>query len=99
MGLANAGIALGLIFGLGCGTYTTVQTYVRTRMSEKFAHQYEGILQSNSLADLLWYNLHPDGRKDQTGEQLVKTARISQAQRQDDDGTKVWLSCSRSTNG
>ena len=72
-GIANAGIALGLIFGLGCGTYTVVQSYVRTRVSEKFAHKYEGILQSNSLADLLWYNLHPDGRKDQTGEQLLKT--------------------------
>ena len=72
-GLANAGIALGLIFGLGCGTYTTVQTYVRTRLAEQFAHKYEGILQSKSLADLLWYNLHPDGRKDQTGEQLIKT--------------------------
>ena len=76
-GLANAGIALGLIFGLGCGTYTTVQTYVRTRVAEKFAHQYEEILQSNSLAELLWYNLHPDGRKDQTGEQLVKTLESS----------------------
>ena len=76
-GIANVGIALGLIFGLGCGTYTTVQSYVRTRLSEKFAHQYEGILQSNSLADLLWYNLHPDGRKDQTGEQLLKTLESS----------------------
>jgi Domain of unknown function (DUF4190) len=71
-GIANAGIALGLIFGLGCGTYTVVQTYVRTRVSEKFAHKYEGILQSNSLTDLLWWNLHPDGRKDQTGDQLLK---------------------------
>jgi hypothetical protein len=72
-GLANAGIALGLIFGLGCATYTTVQTYVRTSLSEKFAHQYEGILQSNSLPDLLFYNLHPDARKDQTGEQVLKS--------------------------
>jgi len=76
-GIANAGIALGLIFGLGVGTYTTVQSYVRTRVSEKFAHQYEGILQTNSLADLLWYNLHPDGRKDQTGEQLLKSLESS----------------------
>jgi hypothetical protein len=72
-GLANAGIALGLIFGLGCGTYTMVQSYIRTRVSERFAHNYEEILQANSLADLLFYNLHPDGRKDQTGEQLLKS--------------------------
>ena len=76
-GLANAGIALGLIFGLGCGTYSTVQSYVRTRVAEKFAHQYQGILQSNSLPELLWYNLHPDGRKDKTGEELVKALDTS----------------------
>ena len=72
-GLANAGIALGLIFGLGCGTYTTVQSFVRTRLSEKFAHEYEKVLRSNSLADLLWYQMHPDGRKDKSGEELLKT--------------------------
>jgi Domain of unknown function (DUF4190) len=72
-GLANAGITLGLIFGLGVGTFTTVQSYVRTHMATQFARKYEGILQSGSLADMLWYSLHPDGRKDQTGEQLLKT--------------------------
>ena len=76
-GIANAGIALGLIFGLGCGTYTVVQTYVRTRVSERFAHQYEAILQSKSLSELLLYNLHPDARKDKTGEQLLKTLESS----------------------
>ena len=71
-GLANAGIALGLIFGLGCGTYTIVQTYVRTRMAERFARQYEGVLQSKSLADMISFGLHPESRKDQTGEQVLK---------------------------
>jgi Domain of unknown function (DUF4190) len=72
-GFANAGIALGLIFGLGCGTYSTVQSYVRTRMAETFARRYQGILQTNSLPDLLWYSLHPEGRKNQTGEQILKS--------------------------
>jgi hypothetical protein len=76
-GLANVGIALGLIFGLGCGTYTVVQNYVRTRVSEKFANQYAEILQSKSLSDLLLYHMHPDSRKDQTGEQLLKTIESS----------------------
>ena len=69
--LANVGIALGLIFGLGCGTYTTVQSVVRTRMAETFAHQYEKTLNAHSLADMLFFNLHPDSRKDQTGEKLL----------------------------
>ena len=78
-GLANAGIALGLIFGLGCGTYTVVQSYVQTHMAEAFAHQYEQVLNSASLADMLFLNLHPDGRKDQTGEQIVKSLEKGKA--------------------
>jgi Domain of unknown function (DUF4190) len=70
-GLANAGIALGLIFGLGCATYSTVQTYVRTRMAESFAHTYEEVLKSNKLADLIFYSLHPEGRKTQSGEDIL----------------------------
>jgi hypothetical protein len=78
-GIANAGISLGLVFGLGCATYTVVQTFVRTRMADTYARQYESVLNRNSLADLLYYNLHPEGRKDQTGEQLVKSLETSQA--------------------
>ncbi len=47
-GLANAGIALGVVFGLGCGTYSTVQSYVRTHLAEKFAKHYAEVLQSAS---------------------------------------------------
>jgi Domain of unknown function (DUF4190) len=71
-GLANAGIALGLIFGLTSATYTAVQTYVRTRQAEKFAKQYAEILESPALADVLTHSIHPDFRKDQTGEAIVK---------------------------
>jgi hypothetical protein len=78
-GLANAGIAVGLIFGLGCGTYTAVQTYVRTRMAERYARQFEAVLKTNSLADLLFFNSHPEGRKDHSGEQLLKTYETSKA--------------------
>jgi len=53
-GLANVGIALGLISGLGCGTYTVVQNRIRTRLGESIAHKYEAVLKSNSLADMLF---------------------------------------------
>ena len=53
-GIANAGIALGLIFGLGCGTYTTVQTFVRTRMAETVrASSTRRFSSPTRLADML----------------------------------------------
>ena len=71
-GLANAGIALGLIFGLTSATYAFVQSYVRTRQAEKFAKQYAEILESPALTDALLQTLHPDARKDQNGETIQK---------------------------
>jgi Domain of unknown function (DUF4190) len=78
-GLANAGIAVGLIFGLGCGTYTVVQTFVRTRVAESFARKYEDVLKTNSLAELLFLSTHPESRKDHSGEQLLKNYETSKA--------------------
>jgi hypothetical protein len=71
-GLANAGIALGLIFGLTSATYTFVQTYVRTHQAEKYAKQYAEILESPALADALLQTIHPEFRKDQNGETILK---------------------------
>ncbi len=56
-GLANAGIALGLIFGLGSGTFSTVQYFVRTRLAETFAKHYAETVQSAGLADVLTLHL------------------------------------------
>ena len=71
-GLANAGIALGLIFGLASGTITTVQNFVRTRQAEKFARQYAEVLKSPDLGDVLWYITHPGSRKDKTATQILQ---------------------------
>jgi hypothetical protein len=71
-GLANVGITLGLIFGLGSVTYSTVQTYVRTNLAQRFARHYAEVIQSKPLADVLILHTHPDGRKDKSGEDLVK---------------------------
>jgi hypothetical protein len=78
-GLATSGIALGLVFGLGCGTYTTVQTFTRTRLAERFAKRYATALQTSPLADVLTMHLHPSARKDQSGEQLQKQIETSSA--------------------
>jgi hypothetical protein len=70
--LANAGIALGLVSGLVTGTYTTVQTYVRTRQAEQFGKHYAQILSQPQLADIITYNLHPEARKNNGPEELLK---------------------------
>jgi hypothetical protein len=78
-GLASTGIALGLIFGLGCVTYSTVQSFVRTRLASRFATQYAETVQSSSLADILALHQHPSVRKDETGEQLQKRIETASA--------------------
>jgi hypothetical protein len=77
-GLANAGIAMGLVFGLGTATYTTVQWYVRTSQAEKFGRRYAEILKSPRLGDFLQYSLHPDGRKDEQKDEFVKRFETAQ---------------------
>jgi len=69
-GLANAGITLGLVFGLASGTITTVQHLVRSRQAEKFARKYAEILKSPNLGDVLLHTSFPDTVKDKSPEQL-----------------------------
>jgi hypothetical protein len=69
-GLASAGIAMGVIFGLAAATITTVQSYVRIREAEKFARQLAGILKAPASGDAFWWSMYPDMRKDKTPDQL-----------------------------
>jgi hypothetical protein len=71
-GLANAGIGLGLVFGLACGTFSTVQYVVRSRQARLFAEQYAQVLKSADLGQMLWYNAHPDLRKGKTSAQVLE---------------------------
>lgn len=70
--LANAGIALGLIFGLTVITYTAVQTYILRREASRFAKDYARILAEGSVGDLLLYREPPEMRKDHTSEAKQK---------------------------
>lgn len=65
--LANAGIAMGLIFGLTVLTYTAIHTYILKREASKFAREYARILKEGSFGDLLLYREPPTRRKDVTG--------------------------------
>ncbi len=81
-GLANAGIALGLVFGLISGTVSAVQYFVRLRQAEEYAKKYAEVLKSPSLGDVLWYNTHPDIRKEKTGAQLLQEHESRPKERQ-----------------
>jgi len=65
-GLASAGIAMGLIFGLASGTISTVQGYVRSREAEKFARKLAVTFKAPNPGEAMWWSLYPDMRKDKT---------------------------------
>ncbi len=71
-GLANFGIGLGLIFGLGSGTVSTVQYLVRLRQATLFANKYVEVLRGADLSEMLWYNAHPDLRKGKSAAQVME---------------------------
>jgi hypothetical protein len=77
--LANAGIAMGLVFGLVASTYTAVQSFVLTREAAKFGRQYAEVFHTGSLGDILWYNLHPEMRKTKTPQQVLKEFESAKA--------------------
>lgn len=76
-GLASAGIAMGLVFGLGAATVATVQSYVRSREAEKFAKQLVLALKAPTAGEALWWNLHPDMRKDKTPAQYLHEVELA----------------------
>jgi len=61
-GLARAGIAMGLIFGLSIATITTVQDYLIKREAGLFAARYATMLKESPLADLYFVGLAPSVR-------------------------------------
>jgi hypothetical protein len=71
-GLANAGIALGLVFGLASGTIGAVQYLVRSRQAERFARQFAEVLPSSNLGDVLMLMTYPDTRKNKTSADLLQ---------------------------
>lgn len=65
-GLARAGIAMGLIFGLSIATITTVQSYLIKREAGLFAVEYARMLKESPLADLYYVGLTPLARASTT---------------------------------
>ena len=70
--LAQAGVGLGLAFGLTSLTITTVQSFIRESEAKKFAKVYEEVLLKGSVQDVFFYGQKPALRKTTTAEKLYK---------------------------
>ena len=74
-GLAQTGAALGLIFGLGIFTVSSVQDFIRKSKAETFARYYAEAFKAGTLADLLWLEIPPVQRKSVSAEDVIKKAQ------------------------
>jgi Domain of unknown function (DUF4190) len=70
--LANAGIALGLIFGLTVSTYTALQSLILTSEATRFAKFYGKVLKERSYGEVLLYRQPPQSRENKTGADAEK---------------------------
>jgi len=70
--IAQAGVGLGLVFGLTSLTITTVQSYIREVEAKKFAKLYEKVLLKGSVQDVFFYQQKPELRKSTTAEKMFK---------------------------
>jgi Domain of unknown function (DUF4190) len=71
-GLASTGIGLAVLFGGASLTITSVQHFVRTRQARLFAVKYAQVLEAGDMSNILWYNSHPESRKDKTGADIAR---------------------------
>ncbi len=70
--MANAGIALGLIFGLTVATYSTVHSFMLRRDASGFAQRYAQALQEGSLGDVFLFRDPPEVREKTTAQDKEK---------------------------
>jgi hypothetical protein len=80
-GLAQAGMGLGLVFGLAAVTTAAVQDGILSMEARKFARVYETVLQKGSLEEALWFEQHPEVRSGKTPEQIASEIRQSSRSR------------------
>ncbi|MFO0889565.1 MAG: DUF4190 domain-containing protein [Isosphaeraceae bacterium] len=79
-GLAQAGVAMGLIFGLAVFTVSTVQGFIRVRNAASFAQHYASLYKSGGLGEILWWGLPPTQRTSVTPEEVLAKAQSGNRQ-------------------
>jgi hypothetical protein len=76
LNLAQAAIALGLVFGLSAITTATVQSIVRKVNATRFAkHMVDDILKTKSIADAVWYTVPLAYREGKTASEVYKEVK------------------------
>ena len=74
-GLAQAGLGLGLIFGLTAVTVATVLGVLRANAAKGFAKELQTVFQKGSPEDVIWYMQNPTRRGETTPDKLVEELR------------------------
>lgn len=76
-GLAKAGAAMGLVFGLGVLTVTSVQGFIMTRNATSFANHYVELVKTGEIPDILLMNIPPGQRKGMTAKDVTEKMKSS----------------------
>ena len=83
-GFAQAGVILGLIFGLSALTNDQVDRILLTRKIGQFADKYAAILKDEGVLEAFWYRQHPSVRAGkspkQVEEMMLSSGRDSKAE-------------------
>lgn len=78
-GLANLGVTLGLICGLGATTLATVQWFLIGKQTRDFAAVFAEKLAEPSPAELYWLQTPPGSRADSTPQDVLKEVEEANA--------------------
>ena len=78
-GLANLGIALGLICGLGASTFKAVQWMMIGTQSTRFAEVFSETLTEEGVAEAFWLQAPPEVRAGQTPQEILSQAEEAAA--------------------
>lgn len=70
--MAQAGMALGLVFGLAAVTNTLVQDFLRSRGAGQFASQYAEVLKKGRIEDAVFYTVSPLAREGKKPAEIFK---------------------------
>ncbi|MCA1686824.1 MAG: DUF4190 domain-containing protein [Planctomycetia bacterium] len=71
-GMAQAGLGLGLMFGLTSVTVTSVQGLLRVNQAKAFARTYQNVLSKGTFAEAVWYGQHPSQRAESSPDEILK---------------------------
>jgi hypothetical protein len=86
--MANAGIALGLLFSLSALTIGFVQGWMIERDAGRFAREYVKVLQQGTEADASYLESNPHAREGKTPQELYDQAKASAKGQMFDEQTR-----------